>query len=620
MCGIVGLYLKQRDVLRTEIDAMNEVIVHRGPDGEGVFCEGRVGLGMRRLSIIDLEGGGQPIGNETGRIQVVQNGELYNYRELRGELEGRGHVFRTQSDTEVAVHAYEEWGGFEFAQRLRGMFAIAVWDSERGELWLARDRIGIKPLYYAETGAGFCFGSEVKSLLRSPIVRRELEPAALAQYLTYGSAGAQDSFIRGVRQLLPGHALRHDGERSETRPYWSFRFPEPERIGEQEAIERVRERLRETVRTHLVADVPVGAFLSGGVDSSAIVALMAQEGATGFKTFSIGFEEERFNELPYARLVAERYGTEHHEEIVRPDAVSIVDDLCWHLDEPFADASAVPTWYVAQMAAREVKVVLTGDGGDELFAGYNRYAWAARDGWLDSVPRPLRRLCAAGATLLPQSFPGKYFADYASYDRRGRYIYNFELFPPPLRRRLLRRAWQPAQLGLQDPREEWRRVMQESGAPDPMSERMHLDLKRYLPMDILVKVDRTTMAHSLEARPPLLDHEFVEFAASLPLELKYAADGTRKHVLKQAVQPLVPPELLTRPKSGFSVPLQDWFRGPLRPMFEDQVLHAGRCLEYLRPRVLRQLLDENARGRRDHGIKLWAVLVLEIWMRRNLGA
>lgn len=622
MCGIVGLYLRDALVCRQQIEAMNATLVHRGPDEDGVLVDGPLGLGMRRLSIIDLAGGHQPIANESGRIHVIQNGEIYNFRELQKELEARGHYFRTRSDTEVAVHAYEEWGGYDFATRLRGMFAIAIWDADRHELWLARDRVGIKPLYYAETPDGLAFGSEVKALLAAPIVRREIEPRVLTQYLTFGHAGLEDSFIKNVRQLRPGQILRYDGCRSELRTYWQLRYPDcPRHIDEREAVELLRERFRETVRTHLVSDVPVGAFLSGGVDSSAIVGTMAQEGCTNLKTFSIGFGKEEFNELPYAQEVATRWHTDHHTEVVQPeDAISILDQLLDHLDEPFADASAIPMWYVSRLAAREVKVVLTGDGGDELFAGYTRYAQIFRDAWLDRIPLAARRYGAAVGHFLPHWFPGKYFLDYAAGDKRHRYVYGLALVPRPLRQILLRPEWQPEYLGERDPMQEPLRLMQQSGVSSPLLECMFLDTLQYLPCDILVKVDRMTMAHSLEARPPLLDHEFLEFVASLPVDLKYSRNGRQKHVFKQAVAPVVPAGLLDRKKAGFAVPLQSWFAGPLAPLLNDCVLTNGYCREYLDPQVIRMLLEENRRGRRDYGLQLWAVLMLELWLRRVLSS
>ena len=620
MCGIVGLRCSSdRPVLREHIDAMNATIVHRGPDDDGVFVDGSVGLGMRRLSIIDLEGGKQPIANETGHVHVVQNGELYNYRELRKELQDKGHRFRTSSDTEVAVHAYEEWGGFDFAKHLRGMFAIAIWDADQQSLWLVRDRMGIKPLYYAQTTAGIAFGSEVKALLASPIVSCELEPRALAQYLTLGSASMGDSFIKGVRQLHPGNVVCFVGGNSTIKPYWEFSFPEhPLDISEAEARETLLERLRDTVRLHLVSDVPVGAFLSGGVDSSAIVGLMSQEGAGNFKTFSIGFGEEDFNELPHAQRVADKWQTEHHTEMVRPDdALRILDELILHLDEPFADASAIPTWYVSRLAAESVKVVLSGDGGDELFAGYTRYAQASQHSWLDRIPLAARCLGSAISGVLPESWPGKYFLDYAARDARGRYAYNFHLFPPLLQERLLRPEWSPDRLGVTTPYREMMETMQRSRSGDQISEYLYCDTLRYLPLDILTKVDRMTMAHSLEARPPLLDHEFVEFAASLPIGLKLGENERGKHILKEAVSSLLPEGLLDRKKTGFSVPLQRWFAGPLASLYEDQVLDGGLCTDYFDPIALRMIFNQNRQGRRDHGHQLWAILVFELWLRRH---
>ena len=619
MCGIVGLQLFDEQVNREQIEAMNATIVHRGPDEDGVLVDGSVGLGMRRLSIIDLEGGQQPIANETGRIHVVQNGELYNYRELRKQLQDKGHRFRSASDTEVAVHAYEEWGGYDFARHLRGMFAIAVWDADRQSLWLARDRMGIKPLYYAQTPAGVAFGSEVKAILASRIVPCELQPRALAQYLTLGSAGMGDSFVKGVQQLHPGNVICFAGGSSTVKSYWEFSFPErPLAMSEEEAREALLERLRDTVRLHLVSDVPVGAFLSGGVDSSAIVGLMAQEGFGSFKTFSIGFGEEDFNELPYAREVAERWQTEHHTEMVRPDdALRILDRLIFHLDEPFADASAIPTWYVSRLAAENVKVVLTGDGGDELFAGYTRYARASQHSWLDRIPLAARRLGSSLSGVLPERWPGKYFLDYAAQDARGRYAYDLHLFPPPLQQRLLRPEWHPNRLGVEAPYQEMMEILQRSRGGDRISEYLYYDTLRYLPLDILTKVDRMTMAHSLEARPPMLDHEFVEFAASLPIGLKYTKNGRRKHLFKESVSRLLPDGLLDRRKTGFAVPLQRWFAGPLASLYEDQVLAGGLCTDYFDPAVLRMIFNHNRRGRRNHGHQLWAILVFELWLRRH---
>ncbi len=619
MCGIVGLCLAERPVSRDELGAMSETIVHRGPDGMGDLIRENVGIGMRRLSIIDLEGGWQPIANETGDVHVVQNGEIYNYRELRKQLRGYGHRFSTNSDTEVIVHAYEQWGGIAFASKLRGMFAIAVWDQRSRELWLVRDRLGIKPLFYSGSPKGFAFGSEVKALLASPIVKAELDPSALSDYLTFGSADVDRSFIKNVRQLLPGCVMRVSTESGEARVYryWQFRFPEKRLdIDEVTAQEALLEKLRESVRLHLAADVPLGAFLSGGVDSSAIVGIMAQEGVGDLKTFSIGFAEEEFNELPWAREVAQKWGCDHHEETLIPDAVKVIDRIGSHLDEPFADASAIPTWYVSALASSQVKVVLTGDGGDELFAGYDRFAVAANRRYLDLIPRALRRLGARLSGPLPSAFPGKYFLDYAAQDGAGRYASEHCLFSAQLQKRLLLQDYRPESLGAEHPLARAADVFRGLGAGDYVSTCMHFDTIRYLPMDILVKVDRMAMAHSLEARPPLLDHEFLEFAASLPTRMKYRSSNSRKYVLRKALEDVVPRHLMDRKKAGFAVPLQAWFSGPLQPMFEEAVLQKGVATQYLDRDTIRMLVAENNRGRRDHGLRLWAILMLEMWLRK----
>jgi len=616
MCGIAGIWSHGVAVTEHDVRRMTDRIVHRGPDGEGIHCAGDIGIGMRRLAIIDLDTGWQPIANESGRIHIVLNGEIYNYRELREELIRKGHRFKTQSDTETALHAYEEWGGWEFSKRLRGMFGIAIWDADTRELWLARDRLGQKPLYVWRGEKGIAFASELPSLHASELYSVEVNPTAIFEYLCWGSAELDSSFVNGVQQIRPGCVARVTEGHMEQRPYWEMRFPSSfDDRSEAEWIESVAARLRETVHAHLVSDVPVGAFLSGGLDSSVIVALMAEALGDGVHTFSIGFEERKFNELDAARTVAQRYRTNHHELTVRPDAVALVDQLVAHFGEPFADASALPTWYVAKLAGEHVKVVLTGDGGDESFAGYERYRWARRDARLDRIPQPLRQLGRSMAGWLPSGFPGRYYLDYAAEDARGRYLYDYALFARPVRHRLVRPEFLPSHLGVPDPTSRWHDLLSGSGAADPIAECMFLDTVRYLPMDILPKVDRMTMAHSLESRPPLIDHEFMEFTASIPTALKYASDGTRKQIWRKAVGKLLPEELLDRPKSGFSVPLGAWFAGPLAPMFEQRVLEKARCAEYLEPSVMRELFEENRSGRRDHGIRLWALLMLESWLR-----
>ncbi len=619
MCGIVGLCLTDDSVQPEQIAAMNATIVHRGPDGEGHHVDRNVGIGMRRLSIIDLHGGWQPIPNETGDIQVVQNGEIYNYLLLRKELESQGHTFKTNSDTEAIVHAYEQWGGYEFATKLRGMYGIAVWDSRSRELWIARDRIGIKPLYYVKNNKGFAFASEVKALLASPIVDAEIDPDTLSEYLTFGSADVDRSFVKGVRQLMPGCVIRYSTETGDMQihRYWEFGFPEPRLdLSEAEAAEALDAKLQETIKLHLASDVPLGAFLSGGVDSSAVVGMVAEAGITDLKTFSIGFDDEEFNELPYAREVAAKWGCDHHERIVYPDAIEVIDKLVHHLDEPFADASAIPTWYVSKLAAEHVKVVLSGDGGDELFAGYDRFVTANDRLYLDRVPRLLRKFGASLSHVLPPAFPGKNFLNYAALDAAGRYATEHCLFPILLQNRLLRPEFDPRSKGNPHPLDRSMELFRGYGASDYMSNCMQFDTNRYLPMDILVKVDRMTMAHSIESRPPLLDHELIEFAASLPTGFKYRPPNHKKYLLRKVAERVVPKHLMDRKKAGFAVPLQSWFAGPLRPMFEDSVLADGKSIQFLNPDTIREMLAENNNGRRDHGLRLWAILMFELWLRQ----
>ena len=619
MCGIVGLCLTDGSVMPHQIAAMNGTIVHRGPDGDGEHIDGNVGIGMRRLSIIDLEGGWQPIANETNEIQVVQNGEIYNYQMLRSELEQRGHRFRTNSDTEAIVHSFEEHGGFEFATRLRGMFGIAVWDRRSRELWIARDRLGIKPLYYIRNNRGFAFGSEVKALLASPIVDAEVDPDVISDYLTFGSADVDRSFVKGVRQLLPGCVLRYSATTGDLKMhrYWEFRFPEKRlELDEEQAADALDEKLRETIKVHLAADVPLGAFLSGGVDSSAVVGLVAESGVENLKTFSIGFAEEEFNELPYAREVAQKWDCEHHEEIVSPSAIDIIDKLVYHLDEPFADASAIPTWYVSKLAAEHVKVVLSGDGGDELFAGYDRFITANDRMYLEKIPRMLRKFGAQLHEYLPNAFPGKYFLPYAALDPAGRYASEHCLFPQTFQSQLVRPEYHPASRGKQHPLDHVSEQFRGYEASDYISRCMQFDTTRYLPMDILVKVDRMTMAHSIESRPPLLDHELIEFAASLPTHMKYRPEVGKKYLLRKVASRVVPKHLMERKKAGFAVPLQAWFSGPLRSMFEDTVMDNGNLSQYLNTNAIRGMLTENNSGRRDHGLRLWALLMFELWLRK----
>ena len=619
MCGIAGfvdgpavaapLDLASRQSL---LQRMCDVIRHRGPDDEGIRVTDGTALGMRRLSIIDLSTGHQPIFNEDRTIWTVFNGEIYNFRELREQLLALGHRFYTATDTEVIVHAYEQWGDDAVAQ-LRGMFGLAIWDSRTQTLLLARDRMGIKPLYYAEAGGRLYFGSEIKSLLSSPDVPREIDFDALDHYLSFLYTPRDGSIFRGIRKLPPGHLLLWQRGRAVVRRYWQPPAEETFSGTEQDAVAQLRTVLVDAVRSHLVSDVPLGAFLSGGVDSSVVVGLMREASGGRVKTFSIGFDEPTFDELPHARRVAEHFDTEHHEYVVHPDGVRILDALISHFDEPFADSSAIPTWYVSEMARRHVTVVLSGDGGDELFGGYERYLPHPRVAQFDRYsPRALRRVAAAAAAGLPDGIRGRNFLRHVARDARGRYLDSIRFFNAEDKAALLSAD---VRRRLTGPDAEVR--LAEHFAPYAhlpwASQMMHFDADTYLPEDVLVKVDRMSMAHSIESRVPLLDNEVVAYASTLPAHFK-VKNGRRKHILKELASTLLPPDVVDRRKQGFSVPLGVWFRGNLRELFADTLL-SSRSLSrgYFQAPFLRRLVDEHISGRRDHTLRLWQLVVFEKW-------
>ncbi len=621
MCGIAGfvdaggrLGAEERASL---VARMCEVIAHRGPDEQGTQVVGEAALGMRRLSIIDLAGGHQPMSGCDARTTLVFNGEIYNFRDLQRELESRGHRFKTHSDTEAIVHAYEEWGA-RCVERLRGMFAFAVWDDSKRELFVARDRAGKKPLYYSHTPSGaLVFGSELKSLLLHPEVRRETNLEALDAYLTFGYVPDPLSIFRGVHKLPPGHTLAFDGARARVEQYWDFPFePDAKPRSEEEYVEELRELLDEAVRIRLVADVPLGAFLSGGVDSSAVVGLMARHTDRPVKTFSIGFREDSFDELKYARVAARHFATDHHEFIVTPDICRVVDDLVWHFDEPFADSSAIPTHAVSRLAREHVKVVLSGDGGDELFAGYTRYVVDRRRSFFDRVPRAVRRgLMMPLSRSLPHGAWGRNYLYANAHDPAGRYINSLAVFTPLGKRGLYSQEFRRALDGRADAFESFREIASRAPAADPLAAMLYLDSKTYLPGDILAKVDRMSMAVSLEARVPLLDHRLMEFAARLPSRLKMRGLET-KHLFKRAVRGLVPDEILDRPKQGFGVPVNRWINDELRDYTRDVLMDSRtRSRGHFDPRHLDLLFSEHERGRRDHSTQLWALFVLELWQR-----
>jgi asparagine synthase (glutamine-hydrolysing) len=595
---------------------MCDVIRHRGPDDEGIFVAPGIGLGMRRLSIIDLSTGHQPIPNERRDIWVVFNGEIYNYRDLRRELESCGHVFATESDTETIVHAYEEWGPDAF-RRLRGMFGIAIWDTRSRELLLARDRAGIKPLYYAETPEGLAFGSELKSLLVNGEIRRELSPEALDHYLSFLYTPPDQSIFRGIRKLPPGHYLRWCRDRVALVQYWQLDATEPFTGSEEDAAARLHGVLAEAVRLHLISDVPLGAFLSGGVDSSVVVGLMA-EATPRVTTFSIGFDEPEYDELPCARAVARHFGTDHHEFVVRPDAMTILDAVVEHFDEPFADSSAIPTWYVSEIARRHVTVVLSGDGGDELFGGYDRYLPHPRVAAFDRLRLPGKRTLAARVwPVLPHGFRGKNYLRHVARDDDGRYLDSVSFYQPDEKQALLSHDLRIALQGREASSMAQARFSRFGNLPHH-SRMMRFDFETYLPEDVLTKVDRMSMAHSIESRVPLLDNEVIDFAATLPASFKIR-HGRRKHILKRAAASMLPAEVLDRRKQGFGVPIGVWFRGNLRSLFHDILLSPRtRSRGYFNQRFVDRIIREHLSGIRDHTLRLWQLLVFELWHRQYL--
>jgi asparagine synthase (glutamine-hydrolysing) len=614
MCGIAGFVRLDQPAQASHVQAMCNEIHHRGPDDEGVHVDRGCGIGMRRLSIIDLSTGHQPISNEDGSVWIVFNGEIYNYQELRAGLMAQGHQFRTASDTETLVHLYEQ-EGMDGLKRLRGMFAFAIWDARRNRLLLARDRFGKKPLYYSVLPNGIWFGSEI-SCLRQAGVPLETDPEALRLYFQFNYIPDPLTAYRAIRRVPAASWLTWQKGAVKQGRYWQMPAPTAEPAGgltHAEAVTRVRQKFDEAVRIRMIADVPLGAFLSGGIDSSSVVASMALQSPEPIQTFSIGFEESRFNELPYARMVAEKYATDHHEIVVRPDSIGIIQKFIKHFGEPFADSSAIPTFIVSEFAARTVKVALSGDGGDELFGGYTSLQEVQRLGALDSVPQSLRLLLSWISAKLPYSAYGKNFLH--TMGRRSgldRY-FAFNYSPYHMRSRLLRPEWMmPAESGF------LAQILPNYILPadaGTLSQVMYWEATANLTGDMLVKVDRMSMANSLEVRSPLLDHELAELAATIPHAWKIAG-GQGKRILLEAVGDRLPPALLNRPKWGFGVPLADWFRGSLREFLWDHVT-AAPFLErdLVSPEFLRVLLEEHDSGRRDNSHWLWSLLVLSLWFQ-----
>lgn len=624
MCGICGIATRESGQIDSAVlQYMCNTLTHRGPDDEGYYTNAGIGLAMRRLSIIDLDGGHQPISNEDQTIWLIFNGEIYNYRELRHDLLEKGHTFRTQSDSEVIIHAYESYGE-QCLEYLNGMFGFAIWDENKRRLLLARDRLGIKPLYFWATNDRIIFGSELKALLAYPDTPREIDPIALDHLLTLEYIPSPRTIFTGVSKLEPGHYLLWEDGRCQTASYWTIptglHIPEDE----NECVEQLRELVNSAVRLQLVSDVPLGAFLSGGIDSSTIVASMSLAAPGTVRTFSIGFGDATYNELPYAREVAAAFGTHHEEEILQPDIADLAEKLIRHLDEPLADFSILPTYLVSKLARQHVKVALSGDGGDELFGGYDTYVAQQADRFYGRLPKGIRQ------NVLPNIFD--------------------KLPPQPAKKGLINKAKRFVEGGalsadLQHTR--WMIFMQEAdknqlyhpdlradvnghsaelllhhfeqaGARDALAQQQYVDIKTYLADNILTKVDRMSMAVSLETRVPLLDHRIVEFALNLPPHLKLH-HGRTKVILRRAMEDRLPQSVLNKPKQGFSIPLKNWLCGPLRPMMTDLLAPDSiRGSGYFNPNTVQQWMTEHLDGQVNHSHRLWSIMLFELWRQQTL--
>jgi asparagine synthase (glutamine-hydrolysing) len=624
MCGIAGKFNfdSARPVDRDRLVAMTTVIAHRGPDSDGFYVGDSIGLGHRRLSIIDLSTGDQPMSNENGTVWVVFNGEIYNFADVRHELMQAGHQFRTHSDTEVIVHAYEEWGEAA-VDRFRGMFAFAVWDEPRRRLLLVRDRLGVKPLYYSANPDGVTFGSEIKSLLEDPDVPRAWSAEALDAYLALCYVPAPRTIYRNVWKLPAGHLLVAQNGRVRVRRYWDLTFTgDGDAAREAEYLARLEELVDQSVRLRLMSDVPLGAFLSGGIDSSIVVASMVRQCATRVVTASVGFDDNAFNELDYARTVAEHLGTDSHEEIVKPEIVDLLPKLAWHLDEPFADSSAVPTYYVSKAAREHVTVALSGDGGDELWAGYARHrvehAEVEARRWLGRVGR---RMAGRLGSKLPLTVKGARSLRHLAMTPADAYAqkHAYGLFDNWIRRSLYSPDF-AHEVRDADPLVDLRLAYQSCGSADPLDRALYVDVKTYLVDDIMTKVDKMSMAVSLESREPLLDHKLLEFAATIPSSLKLRS-GRTKYLLRRLLERRIPKAIVDRPKHGFSAPIGRWLRGPLAPMV-DALLHDGRLRDrgIFDDRAVAQLWRDHREGTTDHCHRLWSLVMLELWFRQFVDA
>ena len=630
MCGITGIFDTRlaRDVTRADLHRMNESQTHRGPDEGSLHLEPGVGLGHRRLSIIDVATGQQPLFNEDGSVVVVFNGEIYNYQELIPELQAAGHVFHTKSDTEVIVHAWEQWGE-QCVERFRGMFAFGLWDRNRQTFFMARDRLGVKPLYYALLDNGILlFGSELKSLLAHGGLKRDIDPCAVEEYFALGYVPEPRTIFRQACKLPPAHSLviRRGQTLPAPREYWDVRFTLDAKVSDVEANEELIRRLDESVRLRMIAEVPLGAFLSGGVDSSVVVASMARLSDAPVNTCSIGFDDPKYNESAFAQMVADRYQTRHFTEVVGSDDFDLIDTLARLYDEPFADSSAIPTYRVSQLARKRVTVALSGDGGDETFGGYRRYQMhlmeeRMRSALPDALRRPLFGLLGRvypKADWAPRMFRAKTTFQGMARSSVEAYFHSMNFVREPMRSELFSASFK-ASLGGYSAEQVFQRHARKAGTDDPLALIQYIDTHTYLVGDINTKVDRASMAHSLEVREPLMDHKLVEWLATLPSSLKLR-NGTSKYLLKKANEPYLPNDVLYRSKMGFAVPLARWFRGPLRQRVRDSLL-GGPMQDsgMFNPVAMRQIVEQHEAGTRDFSTAIWTMLMFDAFLRCTMG-
>ncbi len=627
MCGICGIFNIDGNPVAPElINIMNSTMFHRGPDGDGIFVDKNVGLGHRRLSIIDLDTGDQPMSGSDGQVTIAFNGEIYNFQKLKTILEKKGHRFKTKSDTEVIIYAYMEWGQ-AFVNKLRGMFAIALWDNRLKTLFLARDRVGKKPLYYYYDGNTIAFASELKAILEVPGISRRIDYEALDAYFSFGYVPSPMSIFKGIRKLKPGHMARCSATGFREEEYWDIDMNGFDSgMTEEMAIERLSELFDEAVRIRLVSDVPLGAFLSGGVDSSAVVASMAKllDGQP-VKTSAIGFSEKKFNELEFAKIVSEMYKTDHQEAVVNADALDIIDRIVWHFDEPFADSSAIPTWYVSKITRQNVTVALSGDGGDETFAGYvQRYSMTRfEDGIRKKIPFFFKNTLIRGLAsvypkidALPRPLRLKAFLTNLSLSMEQAYYRDMSFYFTPVNKINLYNADMKKAVNEYSSFSVFEPFFNRNTNPDPVTTAQYIDIKTYMTEDILVKVDRMSMAHSLEVRAPILDHKLMEFAATLPSNLKLNNQES-KYILKKINENRLPHDILYRKKQGFSVPLAQWVREGLREYIYDTLFGTGSGLdEYLNHKYVKQLWEDHLKGFNDHSSQIWNVFMFELWRRQ----